>query len=175
MKWNLSNKSTAAIMRDEEREIDASIPAHDPPTASREDVERIAARLTTLTPQILAMKDASEVWLRQAKSAAYRGRGYQDRELFEAHERRAVWGKRTHQELLRITANWTRELRARKLDAPAVKPEAGERPDLGAVVIERAYRYRYHRTKDNGAALDAALDVLAAASERWRTFRDGLD
>ena len=175
MKWNLSNKSTAAIMRDEEREIDASIPTHDPPTASREDVERIAARLTTLTPQILAMKDASEVWLRQAKSAAYRGRGYQDRELFEAHEQRAVWAKRTHQELLRITANWTRELRARKLDAPVVRPEVRERPDLGAVVIERAYRYRYHRTKENGAALDAALDVLAAASERWRAFRDGLD
>jgi hypothetical protein len=173
--WNLSGKPMAEIMRDEQREIDANIPRHDPSTVSLEEMEKIAAYLTHLTPRVLAMKDASELWIRRAKVKAYRASEYQDRELFAAYEDRVVWSKRTHQDLLLVTAIWVRAVKTHKVERLQVKVDGRERMDLGAVVIERAYRYRYHRTPANGAALDAALDLLAIASARWSDFRNGLE
>ena len=96
------------------------------------------------------------------------------RAAYAAWQDRLTWAKRTHQRAMMVKGVWTREAKQRRSKQPVASTPTGERIDLGALVIAAAFKYRFHRTKENAAALDTALDNIAIVSERWRTFRDNL-
>ena len=163
--------SPADLMRAEEYEVMNQIPRFDPDTADEDTIRHHAGNLQILTDRVLAWKDEADAWLRRARGQAYGARQYQEPTIYNAFVERQSWAKRTHQDLLIVTAAWTRAAKRLKTDAAPARVAN----DIGAMVIERAYRYRSHRTPANGAALDAALDLLASASTRWSDFRNGLE
>lgn len=162
------------MLRAEEREVDLRIPDKAPHACPDREVFAVEEDLGELLSLILGMKDDAEAWLRQAHGAVARGEGYASRAAYAAWQDRLTWAKRTHQRAMMVKGVWTREAKGRRSKQPVTSTPTGERIDLGALVIAAAFKYRFHRTKENAAALDAALENIAIASERWRNFRDDL-